>query len=227
MNFRVTEDALRLGIKVIVITIKGIRNTIDNEEFNELKLNTLKEIRSSLSLNNIENDKILSGFWKLHEKVGNIDGKEVPSPVSLLTTLLTTEGLPYINLIVDIYNLVSIKTRLSIGAHDISKIAGNVTLTITENNETFLPIGYIYPKVINKGEYVYIDDSKEILCRMEVKQSENTKVDETTTDCLYIIQGNEFTSAEYIKEAAHQLINLTTKYCGGTAEIIYNTHSIG
>jgi len=223
MEFRINEEVLELGIKIIAIIIKDMKNTPENEDFNRYKLDTLRELRQNLSQTYIENDKVLNGFWELHEKVGKTSKQEPPSSVSLLTTLLTTEGLPNINLIVDIYNLVSIKTKLSIGAHDISKITGNIELRLTDGTEQFLPIGYSDIKKLDKGEYAYIDDNNDILCRMDIKQSDKTKVTEGTIDCLYIIQGNEYTNVESIEETAKHLMNLTAKYCGGTAEIIYES----
>lgn len=223
MNFTVTDEVLNLGVKVAIITIKDMTNTNENMEFNRYSVDTLSEIRKDLTISSIENDEILKGFWKLHERIGKTSKNDVPSSVALLTLLLTTEGMPNINLIVDIYNLVSLKTKLSLGAHDIDKITGNVTLKLADGSESFLPIGYTFPKKISKGEYAYIDDANDVLCRMEIKQVEKTKVTEVTKDCLYIIQGNENTSNEQIKEAVELLTDLTTKYCGGTTEILYKT----
>ena len=223
MEFRVAEEVLKLGIKVIAITIKDMKNTLENNDFNRYKLDTLKELRKNLSQTCIENDPSLNSFWQLHECIGKIDKQDPPSPVNLLTTILTTEGLPNINLIVDIYNVISAKTKLSIGAHDMRKINGTVALKIIEGSEIFLPIDYSNEKVVNKGEYAYIDEENDVLCRMDIKQSEKTKVTEDTTDCLYIIQGTEYTDVEKIEETAKELIDLTTKYCGGRAQIIYKS----
>ena len=223
MKFTVVDDVLKLGVKVAIITIRGMNNAMDNMDFNRYAIDTIREMKNNLTISNIENDSILNGFWTLHENIGKTSKHDIPSPVALLTMLLTTEGMPNINLIVDIYNLVSLKTRLSLGAHDITKINGNVTLKIAEGTEEFLPIGYTHSKKISKGEYAYIDDANDVLCRMEVKQVEKTKVTEATTDCLYIIQGNANTTNEQIKEAIDMLSDLTTKYCGGNTEIIYQT----
>ena len=224
MNFTVSDEVLNLGLKVAIVLIKDMHNSKSNDEFNSFKQTMLNEIKNDLSEDKILNDRTLNGFWKLHEKVGKTSKKDKSSPENLLYMLLNNETIPTINLIVDIYNLVSIKTRLALGAHDLYNIDGNVNLRLTNGTEYFLPIGYEKPKVVSKGEYAYIDDANHILCRMEVRQVEKTKVLESTQDCMYIIQGNEFVDNEQIKEAVDMLIELTTKYCGGSAEIIYKQY---
>jgi DNA/RNA-binding domain of Phe-tRNA-synthetase-like protein len=131
------------------------------------------------------------------------------------------KSLPGINLIVDIYNYISLKSELAIGAHDVSAIEGDVHLRLTEGTEKFLPLGFSKTVSVKKGEYCYIDNSDEVICRLEVRQGEKTKVIETTTSCFYIVQGNPYTSSSSIISTARELIELTTRFCGGTAEELY------
>lgn len=224
MKFNVSKEVLDLGINVAIVVIKGMKNKKENIDFNIYKDKILSGLRVDLSEETINNDNILKGFWKLHEKIGKTSKKDMSSPENLLNMLLSNGDIPSINLIVDIYNLVSVKTRLALGAHDLDKITGNVSLKLTDGAENFLPIGYSKLKPISKGEYSYIDDDNDILCRMEVRQVEKTKVMEETSSCMYIIQGNENTDNEQIKMAVDMLIDLTTKYCSGTAEVIYKQY---
>ena len=224
MNFTVDENVLDLGMNVAIVTIKGMNNCKDNEEFNKYRDSVLKDIRNNLTEEEILNDAVLKGFWRLHERVGKTSKHDVSSPENLMNMLLKNGSLPSINLIVDIYNLVSVMTRLALGAHDLDNISGNVSLRLTNGSENFLPIGYSKNKQVSKGEYAYIDEENDVLCRMEVRQVEKTKVMEDTKNCMYIIQGNENTNNEQIKKAVDLLIELTLKYCGGQAEVIYKQY---
>ena len=221
MNFTVSDEVLNLGMKVAIVVIKGMKNTKSNEGFDDYKKEVLNKVKGNLSEEQIANDLILKGFWRLHEKVGKTSKHDISSPENLLQMLLTNNDIPNINLIVDIYNLVSIQTKLALGAHDLDNISGNVTLRLTNGDENFLPIGYSKPKPVSKGVYSYIDDSNDILCMMEVRQVEKTKVTANTTSCMYIVQGNENSAPNEIEVAIKMLIELTEKYCGGTSEIIY------
>ncbi|MDY4667348.1 MAG: hypothetical protein SO359_05520 [Prevotella sp.] len=47
-----------------------------------------------------------------------------------------------------------------------------------------------------------------------------TLVTEETTNIFYIVQGNSATSDEYLRKGAQQIIDLTTKFCGGKGRIV-------
>jgi DNA/RNA-binding domain of Phe-tRNA-synthetase-like protein len=223
LQFDISDKVLSLGLTGVYLTIGSLKNTKSNPEFDELIERTEKEILASLSKDFIKQDPILRGFRKLHEAVGRSNRKNVAAPENLLVALLQTGHLPRVNLLVDIYNLVSIRSRLALGAHDIARIAGNVHLRMTSGAEHFVPLGAIEAKPIAPGEYAYVDDSNEILCRLEVRQVEKTKVTLETTECFYVIQGNTATNEAYLTSAVSELITLTKKFCGGTERLIYPT----
>ena len=72
-------------------------------------------------------------------------------------------------------------------------------------------------------EYSYCDDANEVLCRLEIRQVEKTKVDEEARNIFYIVQGNEATPDELLTQTAQRILDLTGKYCGGAGEIIIPT----
>lgn len=224
MNFKIEQEVSDLGVRVAIIVIRNMTNCKENEEFNEYKNKIYTEICNNLTEDVIKGEPILKGFWELHEKVGKTSKHDVSSPENLLFMLLKNGTLPNINLIVDIYNLVSIKTHLALGAHDLNSIVGDVTLKLTNGDENFLPIGYSKPKSIGRGEYAYIDGGNDVLCRMEVRQVEKTKVLESTKNCMYIVQGNEYVDDITMKKAVDMLIELTLKYCGGEAEVLFRQY---
>ena len=55
----------------------------------------------------------------------------------------------HINKAVDIYNIVSIESKLCLGVHDIDKISGNVYLKILKNVNLHYKQAQMYVKLIN------------------------------------------------------------------------------
>lgn len=199
-----------------------MKNADKNNDFEAYKTSVLKELIKEYSRDGfVDNEPILAGFRELHKKVGRSNRKFVSSPEALIARFLRTGQVSSINLLVDIYNLISLKTRLALGAHDIKQIDGNVYLKLTTGEELYIPLGAKVPEAIFPGEYGYIDDKNEVICRMEVLQCDKTKVKISFTDCFYIIQGNKNISVSHLLLAAEELINLVKKYCGGEAEILY------
>ena len=100
---------------------------------------------------------------------------------------------------------------------------GDFTLRFTDGTERFVPIGQTEPIPVAPHEYSYCDDANEVLCRLEIRQVEKTKVDEDARNVCYIIQGNEATPDTLLFDTAQRIVDLTVKYCGGRGEIIVPT----
>lgn len=221
LKFSVADKVTALGWTGICFRMDGLRNRESDLEFQQLKAETIRNILPTLTREKIKSDPVLAGFKRMHEAIGHSNRETVAAPEALLNMLLRTGNLPQINLLVDIYNLISVETRLALGAHDVNLIPGRVEVRFTDGTEKFVPIGTAKPKKVRAGDYAYIDGDNEILCWLEVRQVEKTKVTLETTDCFYIIQGNAETNADYLYSAASRLIELTKRFCGGTETMIY------
>ena len=126
----------------------------------------------------------------------------------LLKNLLKKQEFHKINPLVDLYNLISMDTKLALGAHDLDKIEENITLGSEEAKE------------VKAGIYSYIDDANDIICYSEIRQVDKTKVTNESKDIFFIVQVNKETSDKYVKDIAKELITVVTYYLGGTDEIL-------
>ena len=221
ITFDVSNNVLELGLTVACFVMGGLENTESTPSFDLYLEQQTNLILQNLSRENIKDDPVLQGFRLLHERVGCSNRKNIAASENLLKFLLKTGHLPRVNLLVDIYNLVSIKSHLALGAHDIKYIGGNVHLKMTTGQESFWPIGSNEPDSVRPGEYAYVDDDNDIICRLEVRQVEKTKVTLNTKECFYILQGNPLTSSDVLKAATENLIDLTQRFCCGQARILY------
>lgn len=220
MEFRVEKAVLDAGVKIVFAVIRGLDNTTANDEWLARREDWLKELLERYNDIDVHQDAILEGFNILHDNTGVKRRKNIPASENLVKLLLKHGSLAYINKVVDIYNIISLDSKLALGAHNIDNVSGNVTLRFTNGTERFVPLGQTEPIPVNPHEYSYIDDSNEVLCRLEIRQVQKTLVDETARNVFYIVQGNEATSDELLLQTAQQIIDLTTKYSGGEGEII-------
>lgn len=223
MEFKVEKAVLDAGVKIVFVVIQGLDNSKESYEWHahrEILLNDLLERYKDID---VHQDPILEGFNLLHDHTGVKRRKNIPASENLIKLLQKHGSLTYINKVVDIYNLISLDSKLALGAHNIDRVSGNVTLRFTDGTERFVPLGQTEPVAINPHEYSYIDDSNEVLCRLEIRQVQKTLVDETARNVFYIVQGNDATSDELVHQTAQKIIDLTTQYCGGVGEIIIPT----
>ena len=221
MNFHFDDTVKRLGVNGAYFVIDGMKNCKSIREFDAIKELYLNTLNADSISKKIEESEIVRGFRELHDKVNCRGKKYIASPENLMSYFVSHRSLPSINLIVDIYNYISLRSELAIGAHDTRDIKGDVHLRLTDGTEYFLPLGYSKPMPINRGEYCYIDDANDVLCRLEVRQVEKTKVLETTTSCFYIVQGNHCVPSSSIVSTAQELIELAMRFCGGTVTELY------
>ncbi len=220
MEFITQQEVKDLGVKCIGVEIDDVDNHTISQEYLEFRKNAIERLYNQYQGYDIKHDEIIEGFYQLHEKVHVKRRKNPPASENLVKILLKHGDLPSVNKIVDIYNILSVKTKLSLGAHDIDHVTGNIHLRFTHGDETFVPLGQSEPIPVQANEYSYIDDDNEVICRLEIRQVNKTKVTEDTKNIFFIVQGNEKTSNEYVLEVAEELIELITKYAGGTGKIL-------
>ena len=208
MDFKICENVSSLGIKVVFLVIYSINNTHYDDNLKNIISKFYDNFYKTYTQEDLEQDKNILGYRLLHQKVRIKDKSLIASPESLINLIFKYKSLKPINFIVDTYNYVAIKNKVSIGAHDLQSICGNVRLCFTEGNEKFTPLGSQTSKIINKNEYCYIDDSNEVICRLDCRQSEKTKTSPETQDCLFIIQGHSAIPEQKLISTAEELRSL-------------------
>lgn len=218
-SFFVQQEVLDLGVRVRGAFAYGLDNKVRTPELEAWVARQFREIIAGLTAESIAADRRLIGFRAIHTKIGKTGKRWLSSPENMLNQVLRSKRFPSISPIVDVYNYVSLKTRLSLGAHDLARTDGNITLRLLNGSERFVPLGGTVADRVQAGEYGYCDDSNEVLCRLEVRQVEKTKVTPETTDCFFIVQGNEETDDACLDAATNELGAVLVRFCGGAFRI--------
>ncbi|MDP4240336.1 MAG: phenylalanine--tRNA ligase beta subunit-related protein [Bacteroidota bacterium] len=212
-EFIIHPEIRDIGLNGIYLTIENIRNKDTDAEFELYSRKIVQQAYNySRQLVDIKEDDLIKGFRQLHDAVGVPNRKNLSAPENLYKLLTKKGDIPRINLLVDIYNTISVKYRLALGAHDWDRIDGNVHLRFTSGTEKFIPLGEDESIPIRAGAYSYIDDSNEIICYLDVRQIEKTKVTLDTKNVFIVIQGNANTPFPHIENAVSELVFLIKKY---------------
>lgn len=180
----------------------------------------------------IESDPILAGYRALHTAVGRSNKRFVSSTEAMIRSYLRVQSLAQVNPAVDIYNRLSLETLLSIGAHDVAKIDGDVFFRETDGSERFVALGHdprhprepgesVKPAPISAGEYGYADSANDMLCRMECRQADKSKLDALSTNCVFIVQGNANTPEADVQRTLDTLVERVLAHCGGRARDLH------
>ena len=134
MKFFVQQAVLDAGVKILFPVIRGMDNTVESDEWKAYRTQKLHELYAQYAELDVHADLVLEGFNILHDETGVKRRKNIPASENLIKLLKKNQGdMFYINTAVDIYNLLSLESKLALGAHNIDKVDGNVTLRIDKN----------------------------------------------------------------------------------------------
>jgi len=168
----------------------------------------------------IRTSSAVQPFQNLLRRVGANPRRDQNSVERLLTFAFKKGDLPAINCLVDAYNLVSLRSGLSLGAHDLDRITLPVTLRLLSGTESFLPLGSDEPAAVTAGEFGYVDGQNRLLCRLDVLQADFSKVTEATRNVLLIVEGTATHSVDVLNRTVDEVIAEVARHCGGTAEVV-------
>lgn len=155
-----------------------------------------------------------------YRRCGKDPSRYRPSAEALRRRLLKGMKLYQIDTLVDLINLVSLRTGYSIGGFDADKIAGTtLTLGIGRSGEPFEGIGRGPLNI--EGLPVYRDSEGGI--GTPTSDNERTKMGVQTTHILAVING--YNGTEGLREAAEMTLELLKRYAQATeGEICYYRH---
>jgi len=212
INFEIHKKIAKLGVDVKLAIIEGANIKKSNSELDRLK----KQVAEDLKDVEIEGNPIISAYNDIYKKF-KVDVEN--SSVHLVKLVQENGGFPTINTAVDSYNIVSAKRLVSAGLHDLDNVKGDVKLTVTQGNELYIPLGETEPVKTQPGKFAIVDDEK-VLCWLDVKQGQHTKIGMDSKNLLLYVQGNAATDTLYLEEAITEMCELITKYAGGTYRLI-------
>jgi DNA/RNA-binding domain of Phe-tRNA-synthetase-like protein len=193
IRYSISDNLLNDGIKVALAIFSVPKNS--KRRGNTLEKH-IKTTIKELDIDNMLSSDILKAYKELYRKRGL---RGTPPAEHLLLLVKKVKMLPNINKIVDCCNIVSLKTLLSVGAHDVDHIKGDIRFTNTDGTEKYTPLGKDNHESVTKNEYACLDEEK-ILCRMDLKNCDETKIRLETISFLVYVQGNKETSQEYVDE---------------------------
>lgn len=141
-----------------------------------------------------------------YKRLGKDPNRYRPSAEALRRRILRDLPLYRIDTLVDLINLVSIRSGYSIGGFDADKIEGDLTLGVGREGELYQGIGR---GVLNiAGLPVYRDRVGGI--GTPTSDEERTKISMETTSLLMIING--YSGSEGLSEAGEYAIDLLRRY---------------
>jgi lysyl-tRNA synthetase, class I len=169
-----------------------IINDYDNSKIDPTFLKKIKEVESNIR-KELSKDKLSEleeiKTWRAAYSTFGAKPKKYKSSIeALLRRILDGESIPSISNLVNIYNMVSIKYKLPLGADDLSLVKDDLHLTFANGEENFKAINSDETKSPGRGEIVY-KMGNDILCRRwNWRESDLTKITEKTNKAIIYVE---------------------------------------
>ena len=142
------------GLNVGIVVAKDIDNKGASKELDKL----LKETENLIRLNFVPTDlakhPLISPWRSAYSDFGAKPSKYNSSVEALMKRVLKGNSVPRINKLVDLYNYLSLKHLIPMGADDTDKVEGDIKLAIAKGDEKFIPLGSKKTENPEKGEGV-------------------------------------------------------------------------
>ena len=126
---------------------------------------------------------------------------------ALLRRASSDNGLPRINVLVDLYNAISILHRVPIGGEDLDRYDGPARLLLASGTEPFHTTSHGDPVVEHPelGEPIWVDDAGVTCRRWNWRQTSRTAIDADTRRLGFIVDSLDAPDHPGARSAANQL----------------------
>jgi len=200
---KIKEACPQVTLAILTCEVKNAKTS--TELWSEIE-DEIQRITSTYSLEEINKRPAISATRKIYKALGKDPNRYRPSAEALCRRIVRRIPLYKVSILVDIINLVSIRSGFSIGGFDAAKIEGNIRLDAGTDTDIFEAIGRGLLNV--EGLPLYSDEAGGI--GTPTSDNERTKIAEHTTQLLMIING--YDGRDGMEDAVNQAIHLLKKY---------------
>ncbi len=206
------------GFQRGVVIARNVNNKVTNDTLHGILVDAAKKYVGR----DIKAFPQVLAWDNAHRLFGSNPNKYPPSVKALLKRASSGKMLPFVNSMVAIMNIISLRYAVPCGGDDLNKIQGNLILGVAGGNEQFSPLGETskieYP---TPGEIIYYDSvSKIVMCRRwNWRNGDHTKLLPSTRNLVMNIDCLPPNSTEQVKEISDELGRLLYMYCGAEIEI--------
>lgn len=197
--------------KLGIVIINNIINDLGNGKTNAILKKANREAEKYLKSSIFSENPIVKSWREAFSKFKTKKGARC-SIEELLKRIEKQNPVKEINTIVDIYNSASLFYGLPCGAEDIDSINGDLTLTITEGGDDFLPIGEEENDLTLQNELCYKDNIGAVCRCFNWRDGKRTMIQQNTKNVFLVMEIVDDSKFEDLKNALQFLKENYSKY---------------
>ncbi|KOV77763.1 MULTISPECIES: B3/4 domain-containing protein [unclassified Streptomyces] len=233
MTFTLTVSdevrALAPGFTHVVIEAHDVVNGPSTEASSALLDDAARRLAARLAGRAPHEDPHMAAWREVYTAFGAKPSRTRNSAEALAKRALSDAGLPRINLLVDLYNAISVARLFPVGGEDIDRVQGGMRLVRATGEEDFVTVAAGAEAVEHPepGEVVWRDDAGVTCRRWNWRQGPRTRLTEETTSAVFLLETLAPVPVEEARSAATELAELLEKFSPGARIEVHEPVSSG
>ncbi|MFJ5533692.1 B3/4 domain-containing protein [Streptomyces sp. NPDC093261] len=209
--------ALAPGFTHVAIEAHGLVNGPSNEGTSELLDEAARRLAIRLDGRAPHEDPHMDAWRAAYTAFGAKPSRTRNSAEALARRALSDAGLPRINLLVDVYNAISVAHLIPVGGEDLALIQGAMWLVRATGEEEFTTVagGEATVERPEPGEVVWRDEAGVTCRRWNWRQGPRTRLTEESTSAVFLLESLAPMPVADVERAGAELAELLEKFSPG------------
>ncbi|GGY46997.1 hypothetical protein GCM10010363_29800 [Streptomyces omiyaensis] len=209
--------ALVPGFTHLAIEARGLVNGPSDATSEALLDEAARRLADRLDGRTPDQDPHVAAWRAAYTAFGAKPSRTRNSAEALARRALADGGLPRINRLVDAYNAISVAHLIPVGGEDLHRIQGGMRLVRATGEEDFVTLSGGEESVEHPepGEIVWCDERGVTCRRWNWRQGPRTRIDDDTTDALFLLESLAPMSPAELLAAGRELAEALLKVSPG------------
>ena len=209
--------ALAPGFTHVAVEAHGLVNGPSTEESSALLDEAAARLAARLDGRAPHEDPHMAAWREIYTAFGSKPSRTRNSAEALAKRALSDAGLPRINLLVDLYNAISVAHLIPVGGEDTDRIRGGMRLVRATGDEDFVTVagGEEVVEHPDAGEVVWRDEAGVTCRRWNWRQGPRTRLTEDTVAGIFLLESLAPMPVAEVERAGAELAELLEKFSPG------------
>jgi DNA/RNA-binding domain of Phe-tRNA-synthetase-like protein len=219
LSLTVSDDvrALAPGFRHLAIEAHGLVNGPSTDASSVLLDEAARRLAVRLDGRAPHEDPHMAAWREVYTAFGSKPSRTRNSAEALAKRALSDAGLPRINVLVDLYNAISVAHLVPVGGEDLDRIRGGMRLVRATGDEDFVTVaaGEEAVEHPDAGEVIWRDEVGVTCRRWNWRQGPRTRLTEETVSAVFLLEGMAPMPLADMEKAATELAELLEKFSPG------------
>ncbi|MEV7127332.1 phenylalanine--tRNA ligase beta subunit-related protein [Streptomyces sp. NPDC093260] len=219
--------ALAPGFTHVAVEAYDLANGPSTEASSALLDDAARRLAARLDGRAPHEDPHMAAWREVYTAFGSRPSRTRNSAEALAKRALSDAGLPRINVLVDLYNAISVARLIPVGGEDLELIQGGMRLVRATGDEDFVTVsgGEETVEHPDAGEVVWCDGAGVTCRRWNWRQGPRTRLTEGTVSGLFLLESLAPMPVTEAEAAAAELAELLEKFSPGARINVHAPYS--